>query len=89
MKWSVGIAAEADRPVTRDEIVELADAVAPHSGIATGLGTTQPGAQIVVEAGSREEAIEKGRALFHHALRTAGLPALPIARAEATSEDDE
>ena len=36
MRWSVGIEAEGDRVLTREEVVELADAVAAHDGIATG-----------------------------------------------------
>ncbi len=89
MRWSVGIAAAAERPVTREEVVELADAVAMHSGIATGIGTSQPGAQIVVVADSRDEAIAKGRAVFEQALRTAGLPAVSISRVEAISEAED
>ena len=52
MRWSVGIQAEGDRVLTREEVVELADAVAASSGIATGIGTTGYGAQLLVEAGS-------------------------------------
>ena len=59
MRWSVGLEAEGDRVLTREEIVELADAVAAHNGIATGIGTTHYGAQLVVEADTRDEAIEK------------------------------
>ena len=41
MRWSVGLEAEGDRVLTHAEIVELADAVAPSSGIASGIGTTR------------------------------------------------
>ena len=34
MRWSVGIEAEGDRVFTREEIVELADAVADSHGVA-------------------------------------------------------
>ena len=64
MRWSVGIEAEGDRVLTREEVVELADAVAASDGIATGIGTSRYGAQLVVEAGSRDEAIEKATAEF-------------------------
>ena len=40
MKFSVSIFAEGDREITLEEVVELADAVAIHSGLATGAGTT-------------------------------------------------
>ena len=50
MRWSVGIEAEGDRVLTREEVVELADAVAANGGIATGIGTSRFGAQLIVEA---------------------------------------
>jgi hypothetical protein len=46
--------AEVEQVLTREEIVELADAVAASGGIATGIGTNRYGAQIVVQAGSRD-----------------------------------
>jgi len=45
MKYSVSIAAEGDREISLEEVVELADAVAPFSGIATGAATQSYGAQ--------------------------------------------
>jgi hypothetical protein len=89
MKWSVSVQAEGDRVLTQAEIVELADAVAPSSGIASGIGSTRYGAQLLVEAASRDEAIEKGRAEFTRAVRTAGLPAYPVVEAEAISEEED
>jgi hypothetical protein len=89
VKWSVGIEAEADRVLTREQIVELADAVADSSGIASGIGTQRYGAQLLVEAASREQAIEAGTAQFVAAAARAGLPAAPIVRAEAVSEDED
>jgi dihydrodipicolinate synthase/N-acetylneuraminate lyase len=89
VRWSVGIEAEGDRVFTREEIVELADAVAAHSGIATGIGTSSYGARLLVVAGSRDEAIEKAAALFKAAAQMAGLPAAPVVRAEAISEDED
>jgi hypothetical protein len=89
VRWSVGIEAEGDRVLSREEVVELADAVAASHGIATGIGTTRYGAQLVVEAGGREEAIEKATAEFTAAAARAGLPAYPVVRAEAVSEDED
>lgn len=90
MRWSVGFVAEGDPAtdavVSLAEVVELADAVAGIGGIATGGGSTRYGAQIVVLADTRDEAIERGRAEFDAAVRTAGLPAYPIVRTEAISE---
>jgi hypothetical protein len=60
LRWSVGIEAEGDRVLTREQVVELADAIAASGGIASGIGTNRYGAQLIVEAGSREEAIGVG-----------------------------
>ena len=89
MRWSVGIQAESDRVLTREEVVELADAVAGHNGIATGIGTSRYGAQLVVEAPDRAAAIEQATSRFTAAVAKAGLPEGPIVRTEAISEDEE
>jgi hypothetical protein len=89
VRWSVGIEAEGDRVLTREEVVGLADAVAPHDGIATGIGTNRYGAQLIVQADSREEAIEKATGEFRQAAAKAGLPGGPLVRAEAVSEDED
>ena len=89
MRWSVGIEAEGDRVFTREEVVELADAVAASSGVATGIGTNRYGAQLLVVADSRDDAIAAATEIFLAAARTAGLPAAPIARTEAISEAEE
>ena len=89
MRWSVGIEAEGDRVFTREEVVELADAVAASSGVATGIGTSRYGAQLLVTADSREDAIAAATEVFTAAACTAGLPAAPIVRAEAVSEAEE
>jgi hypothetical protein len=89
VRWSVGIEAEGDRVFTREEIVELADAVAESSGVATGIGTSRYGAQLLVVAGSRDDAVAAATELFTAAARTAGLPAAPVVRAEAISEEEE
>ncbi len=89
MRWSVGVEAEGDRVLSREEVVELADAVAVNAGIATGIGTNRYGAQLIVEADSREEAIAKASREFARAAAQAGLPAAPVVRAEAISEDED
>jgi hypothetical protein len=89
VKWSVGIEAEGDRVLAREEIVELADAVAASSGIATGIGTNRYGAQLVVQAGNRDEAIQKATGVFANAVAKAGLPAYPVIRVDAVSEEEE
>jgi len=86
VRWSVGIQAEADRTLSREEVVELADAVAAYDGIATGIGSSRYGAQIVVDADTSEEAIKKATSQFSKAVEQAKLPDGPIVRAEAVSE---
>ena len=89
IRWSVGIEAEGDRIMKREEVVELADAVATCDGIATGIGTNRYGAQVVVFADSRDDAIKRGKAHFAAAVQKAGLPLYPIVRVEAISEDED
>jgi hypothetical protein len=89
LRWSVGIEAQGDRILSRAEIVELADAVAACDGIATGIGTDRYGAQLVVDAVSREEAIGMATEVFTAAAAAAGLPAGPVVRTEAISEDED
>jgi hypothetical protein len=89
VRWSVGIEAEGDHVLTREEVVELADAVAPSNGIATGIGTNRYGAQLIVQAASQDEAIEQATRQFRQAAAQAGLPEGPVVRAEAVSEDED
>jgi hypothetical protein len=89
VRWSVVVEAEGDRVLTREEVVELADAVAAHSGIASGIGTTRYGAQLVVEADTPDQAMERGSAEFVRAAAAAGLPPWPIATVKAVNEDDD
>ena len=86
MRWSVAVVAEGDRVVQREEVVELADAVAASGGIASGIGTNRYGAQLVVEADSRPAAVQLAKAEFARAAAQAGLPTWPVIVAEATSE---
>jgi hypothetical protein len=85
----VGIKAETDRILSREEIVELADAVAGYDGIATGIGSNAYGVQLIVQADSREEAIDAAKERFARAVSIARLPAGPVVRAEAVSEDED
>jgi hypothetical protein len=89
VRWSVGIEAEGDRILTREEVVELADAIAASHGIATGIGTSRYGAQLVVEAESRDDAINVATKRFLAAAAAAGLPPAPVVRTEAISEAEE
>jgi hypothetical protein len=89
VRWSVAIEAEGDRVLTLEEVVELADAVAKSSGIASGIGTNRYGAQIVVEAESVKDAGELATAEFLAAAARAGLPTWPIVRLDAMSEADD
>jgi hypothetical protein len=88
MMWSVGIEAEGDCVLTREEVVELADAIAPQAGVASGIGTNRYGARMIVRAGSRDEAIERATEEFVKAAARAGLPAAAIVRVEAVSEEE-
>ena len=76
MKWSVSIVADGDREMTIDEIVELADAVAASNGIASGVGTTSYGAQLVVDAGSSDEAAELAIVGVHAGRGASGAPGM-------------
>jgi hypothetical protein len=87
--WSVTLQAAGDRPMTHEEIVELADAVAPARGVASGIGEAAYGAQLVVEAADRDEAESSARAMFAEAVAAAGLPAWPVISLEAVSEADD
>ena len=89
MKFSVSIFAEGDREITLEEVVELADAVAIHSGLATGAGTTGYGAQIIVEAPSSDIAVDAALVIFNEAVKTANLPVFEIIKAETMSEDQD
>jgi hypothetical protein len=85
----VSLRAEGDRVLSREEIVALADAVAPMGGIASGMGTTTYGAQLVVDAGSAEEAINLAVPAFEEAAALANLPTWPLMDVNVLSEDEE
>jgi hypothetical protein len=89
VRWSVSVVAEGDRVVSQAEIVELADAVAVSNGIASGIGTTTYGAQLVVEAATSDEAVELAVAELGRAAARAGLPPWPVTRAETIADDED
>jgi hypothetical protein len=89
VRWSVSLVAEGDRVMTREEIVELADAVAACGGIASGIGTSRYGAQLLVDADDEEAAVALARTEFTRAAVQAGLPAWPVASVNAISEADD
>ena len=79
------LVAEGDRVLTREEIVELADAVAGSSGIASGIGTTSYGAQLVVDAANSDRG---GRARVRR-VRASRDTSGPAAVADQPSRDDQ
>jgi hypothetical protein len=89
VRYSVSLEAEGDREFTLEEVVALADAVAPLNGIASGFGTMGYGAQIVVEADSSDAAVEIALEQFAQAIAGTTLPQWPVARAETISEDED
>jgi uncharacterized protein with von Willebrand factor type A (vWA) domain len=89
VRWSVGIEAETGQVLTREQVVELADAVAASGGSASGIGTSRCGARLIVQADSHDEAVAKAAEQFTRAVALAGLPPGPVVRTEAVSEDED
>jgi len=89
VQWSVVLEAVGDREVILEEVVELADAVARHGGVASGVGTSSYAARILVEADTRQQAADAGAAIMSEAARTAGLPDWPVTVVDVVSPDDE
>jgi hypothetical protein len=89
VKWSVSLVAEGDREIELAEVVELADAVATSDGIATGMGTHGYGAQLVVEADTSDQAVDRAMAVFTAAAAKAGLPPWPITKAETIADEED
>ena len=87
--WSVGIEVAGDEVMTLEGIGELADAVASHGGIASGIGQPCYGVKVLVEAADRDEAVAKATEILRAAARVADLPEWPVSRVEAVSEDDD
>ena len=61
----------------------------PDRRIATGVGTSRYGAQLLVEADSRADAIAQATETFLAAAAAAGLPEAPVVRTEAISEAED
>ncbi len=80
--------AAGDREMSREEIVELADAVAAYDGIASGVGTTSYGAMLLVDADDRAAAMSLASDLLVAAAARAGLPPWPVTSVRAMSEDE-
>lgn len=89
MRWSVGLRCEGDKTMSHDEILELADAVAIHSGVATGIGQEAYGAQLLVDAEDERQAEALAKQHFQNAVQQAGLPVWPISEVQTVSEEDE
>ena len=89
MRWSISLRADGDRPMGREEIVDLADAVASWEGIASGIGTNSYSAQLVIEAPSSDEAVDRAIEVFADAAARAGLPNWPVAWAESIADESE
>jgi hypothetical protein len=89
MRYSVSLHADGDREITLEEVVELADAVAPLNGIASGMGTMSYGAQIVVDAVDSDAAVDLAIERFTQAVAGTTLPAWPVTRAETLAEDED
>jgi hypothetical protein len=89
MKFSVSVYAEGSRIISLEEVVQLADAVAHLSGIASGAGSMSYGAQILVDAENSDQAVEIAIIKFTEAVVEAKLPDWPITKAETISEIDD
>ena len=89
MRWSVAIQTEGDRVMSVERIVEFADTVAKHDGVASGVGQAAYGAKLIVVAGSKAEAEAIGTAQFRAAAEEARLPEWPITKIESISEEQE
>lgn len=87
-QWSVGMEATGDVIMKHEQILELADNVTAYSGIASGINSPCYGVKLLVDADTREEAIEKAMGYFHEAAQNAGLPMWPVTTIEAASEYD-
>lgn len=89
MRWSVSLLAEGDRVIALEEVVELADAVAGHDGIATGMGTMSYGVQLVIDAETSEQAVEMAMPIFTEAVSRAGLPSWPVVSVDTIGDEEE
>ena len=89
MRWSISVRADGDRAMRREEIVELADAVATWEGIASGIGSTSYSAQLVIEADTSDEAVDSAIKVLEEAAQVAGLPPWPVVWAESVGEEQE
>jgi hypothetical protein len=89
MRWSVAVQTEGDQVMSQKQIVELADTVAKHDGVASGIGQTAYGAKIIVNANSKDEAEAVAKQQFTDAAKEANMPDWPIVKVESISEEEE
>ena len=92
VQWSVGIevaGGDGAELMTLERIGDLAEAVAPDGGIASGIGEARYGVKVLVEAESRESAVARATEILRAAARTASLPEWPVSRVEVVSEEEE
>jgi hypothetical protein len=92
VQWSVGIevtGGDGAEVMSLERIGDLADAVAPDGGIASGIGQPAYGVKVLVEAESRESAVARATEILRTAARTAALPEWPVSRVEVVSEEEE
>lgn len=89
MRYSVSLRAEGDRVIELNEVVEFADAIATHSGIASGVNSMSYGAQIIVESSDSNSAVQIAVDLFTQSAERASLPVWPITEVEVIAEDED
>ena len=77
------------RPLLGSRALSAASCANASDGIASGIGSSRYGAQLIVEADGREAAIEKATGEFTRAAAQAGLLPAPVVRTEAISEDED
>lgn len=86
--WSVSVVVAGAGPTIEEideRLVDLAEALEEHSA-AVSSQATRYGARLSVEAATAGKAVEVATRRFREAARSVGLPAWPVARAEAVTE---
>jgi hypothetical protein len=84
----VALQAEGDREVQLEEVVDLADAVAAHEGVASGMGTQTYGVQVVVEAATSDQAVQRAMEILSTAAARVGLPDWPVVSVETEGDEE-
>ena len=92
--WNVQAEAAGDERYDEQLLGELLDALFECDGVVTGTpeepidGRARYGAGFSVQAADAVEAVARARAVFQRAAAAAGLPAWPLARVEAQTEQE-